>query len=242
MNGKRFLKSAIFSLVFLLVCTTAYNKTDDKKKKTAFTTEKDKISYSLGVNFATSLKREDIPVNPDIILKAMNDVMQDKELSMTDEEMHTVIQDLQKKQREKQMAKQKAESDKNATEGDKFREENAKKDGVVVLPSGLQYKILKPGSGESPKATDTVKVNYKGTLIDGTEFDSSYSRNQPATFQVNRVIKGWTEALQLMKPGAKWQLVIPPDLAYGPRGAGQKIGPNATLIFDVELLAVNPEK
>ncbi|HYJ03735.1 MAG TPA: FKBP-type peptidyl-prolyl cis-trans isomerase, partial [Chthoniobacterales bacterium] len=123
---------------------------------------------------------------------------------------------------------------------EKFLAENKNKEGVKTTASGLQYKVLKEGSGASPKETDTVVTNYKGTLLDGTEFDSSYKRNEPATFPVNRVIKGWTEALQLMKPGSKYQLFIPAALAYGERGAGRDIGPNATLIFEVELLSVKP--
>jgi FKBP-type peptidyl-prolyl cis-trans isomerase FklB len=127
---------------------------------------------------------------------------------------------------------------KNKTEGEAFLAANAKKEGVVTLPSGLQYQILTEGQGENPKATDQVTVQYRGTLIDGTEFDSSYSRGQPATFRLNQVIKGWTEALQLMKPGAKWKLFVPAALAYGDKGAGPKIGPNSTLIFEVELISV----
>src|SRR5881394_629143 len=141
---------------------------------------------------------------------------------------------------EKQIAASKEAAEKNKAEGEKFLEENKKKDGVKTTASGLQYKVLKEGSGPSPKETDTVVTNYRGTLIDGTEFDSSYKRNEPATFPVNRVIKGWTEALQLMKPGGKYKLFIPSNLAYGPGGAGGDIGPNATLIFEVELLSSKP--
>jgi FKBP-type peptidyl-prolyl cis-trans isomerase FklB len=129
-------------------------------------------------------------------------------------------------------------SEKNKADGEKFLAENAKKEGVKVLPSGLQYKVITPGTGKSPKATDTVTTHYKGMLIDGTEFDSSYKRGEPATFPVSGVIPGWTEALQLMKEGAKWQLFLPSNLAYGERGAGRDIGPNATLIFEVELISV----
>ena len=130
------------------------------------------------------------------------------------------------------------EADKNMKEGETFLAENKNKEGVVTLPSGLQYKVITAGAGPTPKLTDTVTTHYRGTLIDGTEFDSSYKRNQPATFQVNGVIAGWTEALQLMHVGSKWQLFIPANLGYGARGAGGKIGPNATLIFDIELLAI----
>ena len=141
---------------------------------------------------------------------------------------------------EKQASASREAATKNAAGGEKFLADNKTKPGVKTTASGLQYKVLKEGSGPSPKETDTVVTNYRGTLIDGTEFDSSYKRNEPATFQVNRVIKGWTEALQLMKKGAKYQLFIPADLAYGPQGAGAEIGPNATLIFDVELVDIKP--
>jgi FKBP-type peptidyl-prolyl cis-trans isomerase FklB len=147
--------------------------------------------------------------------------------------MNTFKEEMTKKQEE---AMKKA-AEKNKKDGAAFLAENKKKEGVVTLPSGLQYKIITQGTGNTPKATDTVTVNYRGSLVDGTEFDSSYKRGQPATFPVNGVIKGWTEALQLMKEGAKWQLFIPSDLAYGEKGAGNVIGPNATLIFDVELIS-----
>jgi FKBP-type peptidyl-prolyl cis-trans isomerase FklB len=149
---------------------------------------------------------------------------------------------LQKDLQTKAEGKRKADGDKNAAEGKAFLAENAKKPGFKTLPSGLQYKVITEGKGDAPKATDTVSTNYKGTLINGTEFDSSYKRGQPAKFPVNGVIKGWTEALQLMKPGAKWALVVPADLAYGDRGAGDAIGPNSTLQFEVELLAIEKAK
>ena len=143
---------------------------------------------------------------------------------------------------DRQNAEMKAVAAKNLEDGEKFLTENKKQKGVVTLPSGLQYKIVKEGSGESPKATDTVTTNYRGKLIDGTEFDSSYTRGEPARFAVNAVIPGWTEALQLMKPGAQWVLYIPPKLAYGENGVGNLIGPNATLVFDVDLLSVDKDK
>ena len=139
----------------------------------------------------------------------------------------------------KREEEQKKLAEKNAKEGEAFFAENKKKEGIVTLPSGLQYKVIKEGDGPTPKATDTVSVNYKGTFIDGTEFDSSYKRNQPATFKVKGVIPGWVEALQLMKVGSKWQIFIPASLAYGDKGAGNVIGPNATLIFEVELLSID---
>jgi len=152
--------------------------------------------------------------------------------------MATEIQAFQKEMQAKMVAEMQALAAKNKAAGEAFLAENAKKEGVVVTDSGLQYKIIEEGEGPSPGPSDMATVNYRGTLIDGTQFDSSYDRGQPATFPVGGVIAGWTEALQLMKPGAKWQLFIPADLAYGERGAGKDIGPNSTLVFDVELLSV----
>ena len=157
---------------------------------------------------------------------------------MTEQQMREVMAGLQKSMAAKQAEQIKELSDKNQKAGEAFLAENKKKEGVVTRPSGLQYKVLKDGSGETPKATDKVKVNYKGTLIDGKEFDSSNKLGKPAEFQVNKVIAGWTEALQLMKVGSKWEVFIPSNLAYGDRGAGPMIGPNSTLIFEVELVSI----
>jgi FKBP-type peptidyl-prolyl cis-trans isomerase FklB len=160
---------------------------------------------------------------------------------LTDQEAQTTLTTLQADLRKKQelMTQQAAET--NKKEGDAFLTANKGKEGVVTLPSGLQYKILQEGTGPKPAATDTVSVNYRGTLLNGTEFDSSYKRGQPATFGVGQIIKGWNEALQLMPVGSKWQLFVPPDLAYGGRGAGRDIGPNSTLVFEVELLSIQPK-
>jgi len=158
---------------------------------------------------------------------------------MPPEEMNRTLVELKRKSRRHRRRKQKRAAEKNLAEGKKFLQENAKKEGVTILPSGLQYQVIEKGSGDSPKRTDTVTVQYKGTLLDGTEFDSSYKRGYPATFRVTGVIAGWTEALQLMKPGAKWRLFIPSNLAYGERGSSSKIPPNSTLIFEVELIKVN---
>jgi FKBP-type peptidyl-prolyl cis-trans isomerase FklB len=157
---------------------------------------------------------------------------------LTEEEARAAIMHLQAQLRQKQIEAMKLAGEKNQKAGEAFLAENKKKEGVVTLPSGLQYKILKAGEGKKPTAEDTVVCNYRGTLIDGTEFDSSYKRGEPATFPVRGVIKGWTEALQLMPVGSKWQLFIPPTLAYGERGAGAQIGPDATLIFEVELISI----
>ena len=184
----------------------------------------------------------DVAINPDALAAAMKDIFAGAKPQLTDEEVQQVMQDFQKKMMAKQMAAREEGLAKNKGEGEKFLAENKKKEGVKTTASGLQYKVIKDGTGKTPKATDTVKTHYRGTLINGTEFDSSYKRGEPAEFPVNGVIKGWTEALQLMKEGAKWQLFIPSNLAYGERGAGQAIGPNATLIFDIELLDIEAAK
>jgi FKBP-type peptidyl-prolyl cis-trans isomerase FklB len=202
--------------------------------------QKDKASYSIGYDIGETFKKQNIDLNPDALFGGLKDALAGKEASMNKEERDKTLQAFQKEMMEKQIAASKEAASKNTAEGEKFLAENKKKTDVKTTASGLQYKVIKEGSGPSPKETDTVVVNYKGTLIDGTEFDSSYKRNEPATFQVNRVIKGWIEGLQLMKPGAKYQLFIPSSLAYGERGAGQLIGPNATLIFDVELMSIKP--
>ncbi|MEO8045541.1 MAG: FKBP-type peptidyl-prolyl cis-trans isomerase [Spartobacteria bacterium] len=202
--------------------------------------QKEKVSYSIGLDIGSTLKRQLIEVNPELLTKGINDGLSGAKPLMNDEETKATMATFQKEMMEKQTASKKAAGEKNAAEGKKFLEENKSKEGVKTTSSGLQYKVLKEGNGPTPKATDTVKVNYRGTTIDGTEFDSSYKRGQPAEFPVNRVIKGWTEALQMMKVGSKYQLYVPADLAYGERGAGSDIGPNAMLMFDVELLGINP--
>jgi len=188
-----------------------------QEKSSPLKDQKDKVSYSLGLNIGFNLGRQNVPkLTPDQSKETMTAFEKDME------------------------QKQKAAADKSASEGTKFLEENKKKEGVKTTASGLQYKVVKEGTGAQPKASDTVTVNYRGTLINGTEFDSSYKRGEPATFPVNGVIKGWTEALQLMKAGSKYQLFIPPNLAYGERAVGPDISPNSTLIFDVELMDVKP--
>ena len=210
--------------------------------KVELKTEKDKASYAIGMDIGGSLKRNGIEVNSDVLLKGLKDSLAGEKTLMTEQEARETMAALQKELQAKQQEKMKALGEKNKKEGETFLAANKKKDGVITLASGLQYKVIKNGTGKTPKADDSVTVNYRGTLIDGTEFDSSYKRGQPATFQVNGVIPGWTEALQLMKEGSKWQLFIPANLAYGERGAGRDIGPNAVLIFDVELISVNQKK
>lgn len=203
--------------------------------------QKDKVSYSIGLDIGKNFKSQSIEIDPNLLARGIQDATSGAKPLMTEEEVRTVMTAFQQEMQTKIAAQGKELGDKNLKNGTAFLEENKKKKGVVTLPSGLQYKVITAGTGKKPKATDTVSVQYRGTLIDGTEFDSSYKRGQPATFPVKGVIPGWTEALQLMPVGSKWQLVIPPTLAYGPAGAGQMIGPNATLVFEVELLSVQDE-
>jgi FKBP-type peptidyl-prolyl cis-trans isomerase len=206
------------------------------------TTSKDKISYSIGADIGKRLRTDKIDVNPTALSRGLRDAFAGTKTALTDEQMHAAMMELQTQLRQRQMAEVQAIAGKNKTEGDAFLAANKTKQGVVTLPSGLQYKILTTGTGPKPAADDTVVCNYRGTLIDGKEFDSSYKRGQPATFPVSGVIKGWTEALQLMPVGSKWQLFIPPDLGYGDRGAGKDIGPGSTLVFDVELMSIQDKK
>jgi FKBP-type peptidyl-prolyl cis-trans isomerase FklB len=201
---------------------------------------KDKVSYSIGLDIGNNLKRNKIDINSDTLAAGLKDGMSGAKPLMTEAEMQQVMTQFSKDMQEKTNAARQETAQKNKAEGEKFLADNKSKPDVKTTASGLQYKMVKDGSGAAPKATDSVVVNYRGTLIDGTEFDSSYKRGEPATFPVNQVIKGWTEALQLMKPGSKYELFIPSNLAYGERGAGADIGPNATLKFEVELLSVKP--
>jgi len=204
----------------------------------ALKTEKEKLSYAMGMDLGTQLKSRSVDIDPDVFARALKDALSGAKTLMTDAEAKAVITELQKVMLVKQAAEAKAAGEKNMKEGDAFMAANKAKDGVVTLPSGLQYKVITSGTGPKPTLEQTVVCQYRGTLIDGKEFDSSYKRGQPAAFPVKGVIKGWTEVLQLMPVGSKWQVFIPPDLAYGTRGAGADIGPNATLIFEIELVAI----
>jgi FKBP-type peptidyl-prolyl cis-trans isomerase FklB len=205
------------------------------QEKLVLKNQKEKISYSIGLNIGKNLgndlKKQSIDVDPNLIAKGLQDALSGANPLLSNEEIQETMVAFQKEMSEKQKQR-----------GEAFLAENKKKEGVKTLPSGLQYKVVKAGSGKKPKVNDTVTVHYRGTLMDGTEFDSSFRRGQPANFPVSGVIRGWTEALQLMEEGAKWQLFVPPSLAYGERGAGGLIGPNATLIFDVELISIQENK
>jgi FKBP-type peptidyl-prolyl cis-trans isomerase FklB len=220
-------------LGILLFAGTAY-----PEERSELNSHKERLSYSFGYFFGMNLKRDAIDIDLDILMKGIRDSLSGNKTLITEQEMKETLTAFQKEMQSKHAERMKAAGEKNKKEGEAFLAENKKKEGVVTLPSGLQYRVMKEGTGKKPDANDVVVVHYKGTLIDGTEFDSSYSRGEPTTFHVNGVIPGWREALQLMKEGAKWQVFVPSSLAYGERGAGGKIGPNAVLIFDIELISV----
>jgi FKBP-type peptidyl-prolyl cis-trans isomerase FklB len=226
----RYLFVTLFSIGFLFNICYADEKLELKDQK-------NKESYSLGYQFGQSLKMQGLDVNLDVYISGIKDFLDGKQPAMTPEEIRATISEIQKRvmaAREKEL---KEMAERNLGPSQAFLEENKKKEGIKVLSSGLQYKVLTEGSGKTPKATDTVTVHYLGALINGTEFDNSYKRGQPLTFPINSVIPGWSEALQLMKEGSKWQIFIPPALAYGERGMGP-VPPNSTLIYEVELLSV----
>ena len=200
-----------------------------------------RVSYCIGVNIGSDMKRQGIEIDPKAMAAGLTEAFAGKP-SLTEDEIRETLTKFSNEMREKMTAKQKVDGDKNTKLGEAFLAENAKKEGVKVLASGLQYKVIKSGTGKTPKLTDQVKTHYHGTLIDGSVFDSSVQRGEPAQFGVNQVIAGWTEALQLMKEGDKWQLYIPAKLAYGERAPSPKIGANSTLIFDIELISVEGGK
>jgi len=204
----------------------------------ALSTPQDKASYALGMSLGNNLHRQGAEVDPAILFQGLKDSLAAGKTLLTEDEARSALAEFQSELRKKQQEQARLLGEENKKKGDAFLGANKVKEGVVTLPSGLQYKILQEGAGPKPKATDQVVCNYRGTLIDSTEFDSSYKRGQPSTFPVNRVIKGWQEALQLMPVGSKWQLFVPPELAYGERGGGSTIGPNSTLLFEIELLSI----
>ncbi len=223
--------------------TTAAKKPGTATAPLVLKTQKEKASYAIGVNMGKGLHRDGVDVDPASISRGIRDALAGNKLALTDDEMKAALMALQadlKKKADTEMATAGAA---NKKEGETFLAANKAKEGVVTLPDGLQYKILTPGNGPKPTATDTVVANYKGTLINGTEFDSSYKRGQPVTFPVGQVIKGWTEILQLMPVGSKWEVYIPSDLAYGPQGPGRAgpIGPDQTLVFEIELVSIQPK-
>lgn len=214
----------------LLMCTISFSAMAEKQPQT----EREKFSYAVGVQISQNLARQSLDIDSESFIQAVNDILNNKDLKLSIEEMQQVLVSYQQKQQ--QMRSQLASA--NKVNGTAFLSDNKTKDGVIETTTGLQYKIIEQGTGDRPTDSDSVSVHYEGRLINGNVFDSSYQRGKPATFPVNGVIKGWTEALKLMPVGSKWQLYIPSDMAYGERGAGGDIGPNETLIFDVELLSI----
>jgi FKBP-type peptidyl-prolyl cis-trans isomerase len=229
------MKSSLAILLVVLLSTTQLWAAEG----TVLKSQKDKVSYAVGVNTGRVMLQQSVDLDPDLFAKGLKDAIKGTKMSMTEDEMRQVLTAFQKEITEKQAAMMKTLGEKNKKDGAAFLAENKKKEGVKILPSGLQYKIIKTGEGKMPGDTDIVECHYRGTLIDGTEFDSSWRVRKTVSFKVSGVvIRGWTEALKQMTVGSKWQLFIPPELAYGERGAGNQIGPNATLIFDLELIAI----
>jgi FKBP-type peptidyl-prolyl cis-trans isomerase FklB len=245
-------------LAVLAVSTAAAYAADDKPSpspagspgaaSSALKDDKDKLSYAIGTDIGRTLLRLQVEFNQGALTQGILDILNKKATALTEEELTQTMQGFQQnlaQKQEQEMAKKQADmktaAEKNKTNGKQFLDDNGKKQGVTTLPDGLQYKVVKNGTGDKPKDTDTVEVNYKGTFIDGKEFDSSEKNGGPVSFPVNEVIKGWSEALKLMPVGSKWQLFIPSDLAYGDEGEGEDIAPGSTLIFDVELLNIKKE-
>ncbi|KUO62838.1 peptidylprolyl isomerase [bacterium BRH_c32] len=226
----------IFVVVFL--ATITLNAQTKKEQKMKLVSEQDSISYSIGQSIGKNLSDPNFDLNYEAVIEGIQDAMVNHTSIMSEEEMNKVMTAFNNKIMSKRNAVVNEMKEKNSALSQAFLEANKQKEGVKVLPDGLQYKVINSGAGASPSATDKVKVHYKGSLITGEEFDSSYKRGEPTEFGVNQVIKGWTEVLQLMKVGDKWEVYIPSELAYGENGAGQMIGPNAALIFEIELLDI----
>lgn len=228
------MKRSFIAIIIVVLASSSFAQ----EKTTQLKDTKEKVSYSIGLDIGSTFKKQKLDISLDSLDRGLKDGLNGSKPLLNEDQIKETLAAFSKELTEKQATANKEAAIKNAAAGEKFLAENKKKEGVKTTPSGLQYKVLKEGTGPSPKSTDAITAHYRGTLIDGTEFDSSYKRNEPATFPVSGVIKGWTEALQLMKVGSKYQLFIPAALAYGEKGAGSDVGPNATLIFEVELLGI----
>ena len=224
---------ALTVVVAVLMAGMVYGADDQMLR-----TEKEKTSYAIGVQMGADMSHYGVQVDPDVVARGFRDAYSGRKLLLNDQQMSETLAGVSKIIAAKSPELMKQDAERNRQEGEAFLAQNGRKDGVRTLPSGLQYRVMRAGTGRTPKLTDTVSVNYRGTFIDGSEFDSSYRRGQPFVFQVSRMIKGWIEALQLMGVGSKWQLFIPPRLAYGEQGQPPAIGPNETLIYEVELLSI----
>jgi FKBP-type peptidyl-prolyl cis-trans isomerase FklB len=220
----------LFKSTFVLILSFIFINVHAAKVET----DQEKISYALGVVFGQNVTRQGMELDTPAFLQAIEDVLTNAELKLNSTEMQIIMREYQKKEQDKENA----QATSNKANGEKYLAENKKKDGVTESASGLQYKVIKAGTGEKPSSTSTVLVHYRGTLIDGTEFDSSYARGEPVELGVSQVIKGWQETLPLMTVGSTWQIAVPSSLAYGERGAGGAIGPNSTLLFDIELIEI----
>lgn len=226
-------------IILSMMAVGLFHNVCQAEDQATLSTEHDKISYSVGYQLGEVTKNQSMNLNNEIVLRGVQDALTNTAPSLTAEERQAALNALKEQMVAAQKKRADAIAEKNLAASQNYFAENAKKEGVTTLPSGLQYKEITSGSGKSPKAEDSVTVHYRGKLLTGTEFDSSYKRNKPATFKVNGVIKGWTEALQLMQEGDKWELSIPPELGYGARGAGRNIPANSALLFEVELISVN---
>ena len=230
----------LLSAAALFAEQTAQTQTAPTQTAPAMT-EQEKTSYSIGLNIGLNLFEQEVTVDVNSLTKGIQDGLANAKPALSEVEIRAVLMNLQKQVADRQEAKRKATADKNSKDAEAFFATNKTKEGVVTLPSGLQYKVITAGTGPKPVATDNVVTNYKGTFLDGKQFDSSYDRGEPATFTVNGVIAGWTEALQLMPVGSKWQLFVPSKLAYGENGFQNVIPPNAALLFDIELISIQPK-
>ncbi len=235
-------KIPLLALSFLLLASAACQKAGAPAakdlKKEDLDSQKKKVSYAIGLDIGQNFKARALDIDLDVFFLGLKDAQKGGEALLGKDEIQKVMTQFQQDMMKGEQEKRQAMGEGNKAQGEAFLKENAQKPGVKVTASGLQYKVITEGSGPRPKESDTVRVHYRGTLLDGSEFDSSYKRNEPAVFPLNGVIKGWTEALQLMRAGSKYQVFLPSSLAYGEQGAGQVIGPNATLVFEVELLAI----
>jgi len=228
------MKVLIISLFFIIFIACQ----GDSQKQIKLTTQKDSVGYAIGMDIGKNLKQQEIDIDIDVLSQGIKDAVNNQQTLITEEQSREIMMEFQRELMAKHSDRQAKKAEKNKIEGENFLNENKKKEGVITTQSGLQYKILQAGKGVKPQSNQTVTVHYRGRLLDGSEFDNSYKRNSPATFPVDGVIRGWSEALQLMPVGSKWELYIPSELAYGENGMGQVIPPNATLIFEVELISV----
>jgi FKBP-type peptidyl-prolyl cis-trans isomerase FkpA/FKBP-type peptidyl-prolyl cis-trans isomerase FklB len=235
------ISTSLAAIALLAACDQQANKESAATAEMELTTLEQRISYSIGSDLAQNLKENEIPIDPKILIQSFEEVYGGGESRLTPEEIMQANREMSTQLQERARAEQQEVAEKNKTEGELFLTENGKKEGVMTTDSGLQYKVLTEGTGAQPTADDTVTVHYSGKLLDGTEFDSSYSRGEPISFPLGNVIPGWTEGLQLMKVGSKYELYIPSALAYGPGGSQPRIPPNAALVFEVELLGINQE-